>query len=206
VTNEQRQTGESAATIAGRPEKKSPTQSAGAWRPQIFDRAINATMGATAKMGDVYESDVHDEDIKRPPAHESGTLEHLVNPDRIGAVDANFQSGNTYYWSVGHGKADLETAATWYKKAAEAGDSRAMLMYANCLHGGFGCRRNIVAAISWYLKGAELGNASAMYMCGLGFQYGWEAAFDESRAAVWYWKAADSGNDIGAVAMRGMMA
>ena len=83
----------------------------------------------------------------------------------------------------------------WYKKAAEAGNARAMcnLGYAYA-YGQGGLRKDETKAVEWYQKAAEAGNARAMYNLGLCYHNGQGGLTkDTSKAVEWYQKAAEAG-------------
>ena len=66
-------------------------------------------------------------------------------------------------------KQDRAKAAEWYKKAADAGNSQAMLKLAYWAEDGKGCPKDDRKSIKWYAKAARAKNGDAMYR--LGFFY-----------------------------------
>jgi len=57
---------------------------------------------------------------------------------------------------------DMKKAVRWYKRAAEAGDERAMVNLGFAYANGDGVRRNLVLALYWYRRAARRGNRTAI--------------------------------------------
>jgi TPR repeat protein len=68
--------------------------------------------------------------------------------------------GGLYYNGLGVDK-DYTQAMTWNRKAADAGDSRAMYWIGVLYDYGLGVDTNLVEAASWYRKAAAGGNEDA---------------------------------------------
>ena len=89
---------------------------------------------------------------------------------------------------------DYAKAREWYEKAADGGNSDAMvslgLLYAN----GQGVAQDYAKAREWYEKAAAKDNAVAMNNLGWLYQNGWGVAQDYAKASDWFEKAADKGN------------
>src|SRR5271157_1478903 len=60
-------------------------------------------------------------------------------------------------------------AASWYRKAAEAGDPLGMTSLGWMYENGIGVEKDYAQAVSWYRKAAEAGEPLAM--TGLGWMY-----------------------------------
>jgi hypothetical protein len=86
-------------------------------------------------------------------------------------------------------------AASWFRKAADAGDATAMsnlgVMYAN---GMGGLPKDDAQAVIWYRNAADAGDAFAMNSLGAMYANGRGGLpKDNAQAASWYRKAADAG-------------
>ena len=117
----------------------------------------------------------------------------------MGDLEAMRSLVNCYYTGQGRlqGRLRIDETKTmeWYKKAAEAGNARAMcnLGYAYA-YGQGGLRKDETKAVEWYQKAAEAGNARAMYNLGLCYHNGQGGLTkDTSKAVEWYQKAAEAG-------------
>jgi len=60
-----------------------------------------------------------------------------------------------------------KAAASWYKRAAEAGVAMAQAKLGNCYFAGAGVPRDFPAAQRWYRRAAEQGYADAQYVLGI---------------------------------------
>lgn len=89
---------------------------------------------------------------------------------------------------------DYTTAIEWYTKAADLGDSDAMLCIAQMYDWGDGMEQDDAKAVEWYTKAADANNSAAM--CRLGVMYGSGEGVDQDfdMEMEWYQKAADLGN------------
>lgn len=89
---------------------------------------------------------------------------------------------------------DLASAANWYRKAADKGNTDAQtnlgLMYAE----GRGVELNNLEAARWYRKAAEAGNARAQYALALMYHLGQGVSQDYADAIHWYESAARQGD------------
>ena len=87
-----------------------------------------------------------------------------------------------------------EEDTTHLKASAEAGNTQAMLMLADCCVNGWGVEKSPETAFAWLQKGAELGDPDCMaglgnyYLNGIGTGKDLEAGF------AWSLKAADAGS------------
>jgi TPR repeat protein len=89
---------------------------------------------------------------------------------------------------------DLASAAHWYRKAAEKGNTdaqtRLALMYAE----GRGVELNNLEAARWYRKAAEAGDVRAQYALALMYHLGQGVSQDYADAIHWYETAARQGD------------
>jgi hypothetical protein len=86
-------------------------------------------------------------------------------------------------------------AATWFVKAADAGDSGGMLNLGAMYFLGNGVGEDYARAAYWYRKAADAGNVDAMYNLGRMYENGQVAGVkDPTNARDLYTKAAALGN------------
>ena len=87
--------------------------------------------------------------------------------------------------------ADKAEAARWYAKAAELGDTSAMINLAALQLAGSGTAKDEAAAARWVRKAAEAGAAEAMLDMGWMSARGVGVPHDDAEALRWYRLAAD---------------
>ena len=88
-----------------------------------------------------------------------------------------------------------QEAATWFVKAADAGDSGGMLNLGAMYFLGNGVTEDYARAAYWYRKAADAGNVDAMYNLGRMYENGQVAGVkDPTHARELYIKAAALGN------------
>ncbi len=111
-----------------------------------------------------------------------------------GYADAAFKVGMLYDRgeTVSH---DPAQAATWYIRAAKAGNVYAQhnlgVAYAN----GDGVEVNIGKAVEWWIQAAEHGNVDSQYNLGIVYAMGTQGyARDTNKAAQWWRRAAQKGD------------
>lgn len=90
-------------------------------------------------------------------------------------------------------KSEYPQAIALYEKAANVGDSGAMLRLASMYSTGIGVTQDIKKSFSWYLKAAEKGSAEGQYQVGLSYARGFGAEKDEAKALEWLDKAEKNG-------------
>ena len=81
-----------------------------------------------------------------------------------------------------------------YRKAAEAGDARAMFRLSELYADGNAVRKNNKTAFSWCLKAAEAGCEDAFYETAFRYQEGTGVEKDSARALLWFRKGAEAGD------------
>jgi tRNA A-37 threonylcarbamoyl transferase component Bud32 len=89
---------------------------------------------------------------------------------------------------------DSAEAVTWFRKAADAGNSAGMRDLAGMYYLGNGVPTDYSRAAYWYRKAAEAGNADAMYSLGRMYESGQGVTRDLKKARELYLKAAALGN------------
>lgn len=88
--------------------------------------------------------------------------------------------------------ADLPAAYALFTRAAEAGDSKAMVFVGQLLEQGRGAPRDPAAAVRWFRKAAELDNPTAMFWLGHLYKAGFgEQPADAAVAVGWFRRAAE---------------
>ena len=86
-------------------------------------------------------------------------------------------------------------SATWYRRAAEKGDSDGQHQLALMFWNGEGVEENQVEAVRWFRRAAEQGKATSQYWLATAYEFGdggLEA--DPVEAVKWYRKAAEQGH------------
>jgi TPR repeat protein len=91
--------------------------------------------------------------------------------------------------------------AEW-RKAAEAGSARGMMLLGDCYEMGAGVTKDSKLSAQWYTKSAERGNTFAMVGLGMCYQRGFGVAKDEKEAVKWFRKGAELG-DAGCMELLG---
>ncbi len=86
-----------------------------------------------------------------------------------------------------------EEALALYKKAANAGDTTAMLRVAAAYAAGMGTGQDPTEASRWYAKAAQQGNPEGQYRLGIAFARGNGIGKDMQKARYWLEKAAGGG-------------
>jgi TPR repeat protein len=84
-------------------------------------------------------------------------------------------------------------AATYFRRAADAGDLLSQINLGELYEAGRGIRRNYPAAADWYRRAADQGSAVAMARLAGLRENGHDSAADLAEAAVWYRRAAELG-------------
>ncbi len=96
-----------------------------------------------------------------------------------------------------------QTALEWYSKAAEAGNSDAMVQVGQMLASGLGVPApRLPEAAEWFSKAADLGNAKARFLLAECYYYSKGVTRDPKRAVALLRAAADQG-EAGAMNMLG---
>jgi len=141
-------------------------------------------------------------EVEAPAVDEvlTAALDGLPAGAATGALKAAAAAGNplAFYeigarFTEGRGvPVDLETAASWYQRAADLGHAPSQYRLANFFEKGSGVARDLDAAKKWYQMSAEQGNASAMHNLAVLYATA-GAAPDYENAAEWFTRAAEVG-------------
>jgi TPR repeat protein len=89
---------------------------------------------------------------------------------------------------------DLAQAVSWYRMAADKGDSHAQSNLGNLYRTGQGVARDFAKAAQLFNRAAGKGNSVAMSHLGAMVENGQGSARDPHKAAEWYRRAAKQGN------------
>lgn len=104
-----------------------------------------------------------------------------------------FAKGMQYYNGDGVQR-DLITAASYFEKAAELGDSTAQYNIGQCYEKAIGVKQSDTKALYWYSKAAENGDVEATSNLGMYYYTGKGTPVNYSKA-VQYWTKASRNND-----------
>lgn len=124
-----------------------------------------------------------------------GKLDLPTLRQRAGAGDLG--AAQQLGWDYAHGLGvarDYAQAASWYKKAADAGASFSQDELGFLYQKGLGVPQDYAQAITLYRKAAEQGRASAQTNLGYMYEKGLGVEPDSAEARSWYEKAAAQGN------------
>jgi serine/threonine-protein kinase len=117
----------------------------------------------------------------------------LQQAANLGEVRAMEELGELYL-EDGPTKNEKE-AARWYRKAADAGSSAAMLYLGSMYTDGTGVTQSDDEAARWWGKAANAGNPAGMYDLGTLYEEGRGVPRSAAKAKELYQKAANLGND-----------
>jgi TPR repeat protein len=101
-------------------------------------------------------------------------------------------------------KSDPAKVAEWYKKAAEKGEPKAMLILARQAKIGQGRSRSEEEAARWFEKAAEAGNAEAQYEIGMAYANGSGVKKNKEKAYQWLEKSSASGYTLASEAVKAL--
>jgi hypothetical protein len=117
----------------------------------------------------------------------------LQQAANLGEVRAMEELGELYL-EDGPTKNEKE-AARWYRKAADAGSSTAMLYLGSMYADGTGVTQSDDESARWWGKAANAGNPAGMYDLGTLYEEGRGVPRSAAKARELYQKAANLGND-----------
>jgi len=86
---------------------------------------------------------------------------------------------------------NIESAATWYERAADKGLALAQYRIGNMYEKGIGVERDLTKAKTWYKAAAMQGNLTAMHNLGVLYAMGADNDADHRAAVRWFTEAAD---------------
>jgi TPR repeat protein len=107
-------------------------------------------------------------------------------------AELQFWLGNLYTNGQGVPQ-DYVLAASWWRKAAEQGFTKAQHNLGCAYEFGQGVERDHTQAAIWWNKAAEQGYAYAQNDLGYAYERGWGVPQNGEQAAFWYRKAAEQG-------------
>ena len=109
--------------------------------------------------------------------------------------DANAQFNLALMYIKGLGvEQSYETAALWYKRAANQGHADAQVNLAFMYIKGLGVEQSYETAALWYERAASQGNAKAQYNLAIMYEDGLGVEQSYETAALWYERAANQGH------------
>jgi TPR repeat protein len=88
--------------------------------------------------------------------------------------------------------ADYQQAATWYRKAADQGNTVAQIHLADLYRDGRGVPRDMAQAMDWYRKAADHGDAGAQGTLAMLYSVGMGVPRDDVEAYYWLCLAASA--------------
>ncbi|HJJ46452.1 MAG TPA: tetratricopeptide repeat protein, partial [Methanocorpusculum sp.] len=86
---------------------------------------------------------------------------------------------------------EYQTAAEYFRKAADAGYTDAQFSLALCFASGCGVEQDNTKAAEWFKKAAEAGHAEAQFNLARFYENGYGVEKDQAKAIEWYKKAAE---------------
>ncbi len=89
---------------------------------------------------------------------------------------------------------DFETAAEWFRKAAEQGDATGQYLLGLMYRYGKGISRDSVEAAEWFRKAAEQGHVRSQFNLAVMSELGEGVSKSQTEAIKWYQKAAEQGD------------
>ncbi len=110
-----------------------------------------------------------------------------------GVAEAVFLMGTAYDEGLGK-SSDIETAAGWYRRAAEMGHGLAQHNLGNIYFAGRGVPQSDSLAVVWWTKAADDGDAIPQLRLGMMYEQGRGVAKDLDTERRWYSDAAGRGN------------
>jgi uncharacterized protein len=137
--------------------------------------------------------------VKRAPLTAADVSALQADAEK-GDVSAELKLARAY--SVGDGVArSAETAADWYRKAADHGNSEAQNEMGMIYSIGDGVVRDKALAVTWYRKAARQGYAEAMVNLGKAYYNGDGVPVDDASAFAWFTLAKEAGDPNAAKAL-----
>ncbi|SJM46791.1 TPR repeat, SEL1 subfamily [Brevundimonas diminuta 3F5N] len=126
---------------------------------------------------------------------DDGGLEPLTRAANLGYAPAQLRLASLYQDGAAGLTADEAEARAWARRAAEAGDPKAMHFYAMQLYDGVGGTQNRAEALSWLTKAASAGRVDSQYNVAQLLEKGDQGvAPNRVEAFKWYMIAARRGD------------
>lgn len=166
--------------------------------PPIAALALDATPTEAVPSAQVVATEgaaVYERAIGLLDNGDPSGLEPLQRSAELGYVPAQLRLA-TLFTEGGPGiEANLVEARAWTRRAAEAGDARAMQHYATQLYDGVGGAADEAGALEWMRKSAEAGRVDAQYNLAHLYESGIKGMRpDKVEAFTWYMIAARRGD------------
>ena len=133
---------------------------------------------------------------KKQTSSSEESSEFSLSPDeqkKLSVTAEPLSEGIAHLWGTKR-KQDYELAFLYFKKAADAGQSEAIMHLGYMYEKGLYVHIDYQKAMSLYRKAAAMGNATAINNVGFMYENALGVPRDYSAAAAWYIKAADLGN------------
>lgn len=130
--------------------------------------------------------------------YQAGNMERafasFLDAAKLGHPGAQLQAG--WHYEKGAGvKQDYQTAAGWYRKAADQGDGSAMKNLGQLYENGQGVPEDWKLAAEWYRKGADKNSMDAEAALGRAYQFGIGVPQDRSVSRYWNERAFAHGDE-----------
>src|SRR5436190_2709504 len=109
---------------------------------------------------------------------------HFLQAAQQGHIQGQLQVGWHYEFGVGVAR-DFAEAATWYEKAAVAGNAIAMKNSGQMYEDGKGVRQDWLKAAAWYRKSAEAGERSGEFALARAYRFGIGVHQSRTEAIRW---------------------
>ena len=110
---------------------------------------------------------------------------------------ANQWTARGVYYEDARGKQGIENALACYRRAADMGDSEAMVYLGHLYNWGRGIRQDDHEALKWYRKAADLGDADGQMWLGNMYSKGQGVPQNFVEATAFYRKAAEQNHAMG---------
>ncbi|WP_461343548.1 SEL1-like repeat protein [Brevundimonas sp. GN22] len=122
-------------------------------------------------------------------------LEPMKRAAELGYVPAQMRLAAIYTEGAAGIEADVVEARAWVRRAAEAGEPKAMQHYATLLYDGTGGERDEKSAVYWMRKSAEAGRVDSQYNVAHLYEKGVKGGpANKIEAMTWYMIAARRGD------------
>ena len=127
------------------------------------------------------------------PQDQVAARRHFEAAAEAGVAAAMTRLGNYHDDGSGGLREDVEAAARWYRRAAEAGDLPGMAAWGTALREGFGVPADRAGGAAWLRRAARAGDPRGMLNHGIALLSGKDLPRDEPAGARWVQRAAEAG-------------
>lgn len=155
-----------------------------------------AEVGSLSAMVALVDKYQNGDGVKKNATQAQSWIRKIQQTAEAGGVGTMLNVANTYAHPFNplKLKPDYIKAAEWYCKAAEAGDSFAMMTLGEMYEEGQGVEKDDAQALTWYRKAANDGKFIAMVAIGRMYLNGKGVQKDDAEALVWFRKSAVRGD------------